>query len=102
VGRRQRRHSDAGARRHADRGAGEPGQGVGRLRLRAGVREADEGRERRRDAGARQLRGRTDALPRLGTGLGRRSSSTVSSSRSSSGTFPSARRRSRTTSALTP
>ena len=44
--------------------AGEPRAGLGRLRLRGRVRHAGEGGQRRGDAGARQLRGRPDALPR--------------------------------------
>ena len=67
----------------------EPRPGLGRLRLRGRVREADEGGERRRDAGARQLRGRHDALPRARhrarLGAGRRR---ASSSRWSSATCP--------------
>ena len=44
--------------------ARQPRQGLGRLRLRGRVRQADEGRQRRSHAGARQLRGRAHALPR--------------------------------------
>ena len=40
------------------------GEGLEGLRLRGRVREADEGRQRRGDAGDRQLRGRPHALPR--------------------------------------
>ena len=40
------------------------GHGLGRVRLRDGVRQADEGDQRRGHAGARELRGRPDALPR--------------------------------------
>ena len=58
----------AGSRRGARGRAGQPRLGLGRVRFRASVRRGDEGRERRRDASARQLRGREDALPRAGHG----------------------------------
>ena len=64
VRRRLRRRARARDRRASRPRAGQPRPWLGRLRLRDGVREADEGHQRRGDAGARQLRGRADAVPR--------------------------------------
>ena len=65
VRRRLGRRADAGAGRPDRPRPGQSRPRLGRVRLREGVRQADEGRQRRGDAGARQLRGRADALPRL-------------------------------------
>ena len=89
-----------GAAQPAGRRAAQPRPGLGRLRLRGGVRLSGQDRQRRRDAGAGQLQRRQDALPgprhRLGLrdDRGRRRWS-----RWSSRTCPTARRRTRTMSA---
>ena len=62
--RRLDRDPGAGARRACRLGAGQSRPRLGRVRSRAGIRQADEGGQRRRAAGARQLRGREDAVPR--------------------------------------
>ena len=54
VARRPRRHRP-----------GEPRPRLGGVRVRGSVRQADEGVQRRGDAGARELRRRQDAVPRL-------------------------------------
>ena len=58
---------------HAGHVVSEPvnlGAWLGRVRFSGRVREADEGRQRRGDAGAGELRGRQDVFLGLGTGLG--------------------------------
>ena len=76
--RNHHRHTEPRDSRCGGRGALEPRPGLGRVRLVGGARQAGQGDERCRDAGARQRRRRPHALsrPRLRTrhGAGRRRS----------------------------
>ena len=89
VGRRHHRLPRLGEGRPSRPRAQEPRRGLGALQLPARLRQARPHHQRRRDAGARQLRGRAHALPRpRAPASGPPSCSRASSSPSRSPTSP--------------